>query len=212
MWRHKGTVKRALCKSVGSANVTWNEFKVLRLDVEVALNNRPLMYLEEDIQLSTVTPNIMMFGQPNFLPEEDVDSIEETNLRNDLRKRVKYLRGCKDVLWRRWKWEYVKTLRPERHKLNHKNEENQIALIHNDKKNRGKLDIGVLVKVIKGREGIVRAATLRVRKTSYEWAVQQLRLLELSCERFRKQQVLVLSPISKVWTPLRGAVVAAERI
>ena len=39
------------------------------LDVEVALNNQPLSYLEDDIQLPTLTPNALLFGQPNTLPE-----------------------------------------------------------------------------------------------------------------------------------------------
>ena len=57
----------------------------------------------------------MMFAQPNLLPKEDADAVENI----DLRRRVKYLRRCKDVLWSRWTGEYIKSLR-ERHNLNHK--------------------------------------------------------------------------------------------
>ena len=102
-----GLVKRALHKSSGRAKLTWNEFEEVILDVEIALNNRPLSYVEDDIQLPVLTPNSMMFEQSNLLPEEDIESIEDINLR----KRARYLRRCKDALWSRWSGEYVKGLR-----------------------------------------------------------------------------------------------------
>lgn len=77
---------------MGGANLTWSEREEVILDVEIALNNRRLTYVEDDVQLPTLTPNAMMFGQPNLLPE-DADSIED----KDLRKRAKYIRRCKDV-------------------------------------------------------------------------------------------------------------------
>ena len=86
------------------------------LDVETTLNNifnRPLGYVEDDIQIPVLTPNVMLFGQPNQIPEEEPTSVKDY----DLRKRAKHLRKCKDVLWKRWTTEYLKALR-ERHNLN----------------------------------------------------------------------------------------------
>ena len=45
--------------------------------------------------MQILTPSLMLFGQPNQIPEE-----EPTNVDYDLRKRTKYLRKCKDVLWK----------------------------------------------------------------------------------------------------------------
>ena len=92
-----GLVKQALYKSIGGANLTLSELEEVILDAEIALNNRPLSYVEEDIQLPVLTPQSMMFGQPNLLPEGDVDSVED----KEMRKRARYLRRCKDVLWSR---------------------------------------------------------------------------------------------------------------
>ena len=50
------------------------------LDVVVALNNRPLGYVEDDFQLPTLTPNTLLFGQPNILPELEPYHIVDTNL------------------------------------------------------------------------------------------------------------------------------------
>ena len=33
------------------------------------MNNRPLSYVEEDILLPILTPNLLQFGRPNLLPE-----------------------------------------------------------------------------------------------------------------------------------------------
>ena len=60
--------------------------------MEIALNNRPLSYVEEDVQVPLLTPNILQFGRPNLLPEDH-------NQENpDLRKRARYLAKCKDVV------------------------------------------------------------------------------------------------------------------
>ena len=52
-----GLVKGALCKSVGQGQLTFSELKEVLLDVGVALNNRPLSYVEKDVQLPILTPN-----------------------------------------------------------------------------------------------------------------------------------------------------------
>ena len=56
------------------------------------LNNRPLSYVDDDIQLPILTPSSFLYGQPNMLPQLEPHHIQET----DLRKRAKYLRKCKD--------------------------------------------------------------------------------------------------------------------
>ena len=64
------------------------------LNLEVALNNQPLSYVEEDVQLSLLTPNALQFGHPSLLPEKEDHHIED----RDLQKHAKYLRRCKEVL------------------------------------------------------------------------------------------------------------------
>ena len=64
--RMVGLVKQALYKNVGRATLTWNELADLLQDVEPTLNNRPLGYVEDDVQMPVLTPNIMLFGQPNM--------------------------------------------------------------------------------------------------------------------------------------------------
>ena len=103
-------VNQAFNKRVGNGTLTWRELQDVLLDVEVALNNRPLSYVEEDVQLPVLTPNMLQFSRPNLLPEDH-------NQENpDLRKRARFLAKCKDVVWGRWSTEYLRSLR-ERHNL-----------------------------------------------------------------------------------------------
>ena len=58
-----GLMKQCLYKTVGKANLSWQELEEVLLDVEITLNNRPLSYLEDDIQFPALTPNTLAFGE-----------------------------------------------------------------------------------------------------------------------------------------------------
>ena len=64
-----GLMKAAFYKTVGGGLLTWDELSEVLLDIEVTINNRPLSYLEEDVQLPTLTPNSLLFINSNNLPE-----------------------------------------------------------------------------------------------------------------------------------------------
>lgn len=53
------------------------------------------LYVKEDIQLPVLTPQSMMFRQPNLLSKEGVDSVKD----KDLRKCSRYLGHYNNVLW-----------------------------------------------------------------------------------------------------------------
>ena len=63
-----GLVKQALYKTIGNGNLLWTELQEVILGVETTLNNRPLSHVKEDVQLPLLTPNTLLFGQPNLLP------------------------------------------------------------------------------------------------------------------------------------------------
>ena len=99
-----GLMKQALYKAGGSTVLTWNELQDVLLDVEFALNNRPLDYVGDDVQLPVLTPNSLMFNRPNQIPTQVYHNIEEV----ELRKSAKRLEKCKEMLWKRWTKEYLK--------------------------------------------------------------------------------------------------------
>ena len=196
---------------MGKAKPRLRVFKSLLLDVETTLNNRPLGYIEDDVQSVILTPNVMMFDYPVNIPEEeDVD--EEVSLH--LKKRYKYLKACRQRIWRRWSNEYLKFLR-ERHNLVHHSKEmklvvGDIVIIKGEEKNRAHWKTGIVDKLIKGKDGVVRAARLRAGKKYLERAVEHLYPLELTCDTWKgdlqnDNNAEELNPTANEFRPRRNA-------
>ena len=149
----------------------------------------------------------MLFGQPNQIPEEEPTRVNDY----DLKKRAKYLRKCKDVLWKRWTTEYLKVLR-ERHNLNQQTKEailkeRDVMPIKGEERNRGKWKIGVVEHLIRGRDGVIRGAQLRTGKTHKERPLQLLYPLELTCDRPEQGR-----GDAREFHPRRAAAYARQRI
>ena len=202
-----GLTKGAMYRVLGKANLKFEELKEILLDVEMTLNNRPLSYVEDDIQLPVLTPNMMLINERNALLETNVNEIKE----RDLRKRAKYLNRCRDNLWKRWKTEYIRSLR-ERHNMKAKDKDQeitigQVVMIHGEEKNRGVWKIGVVEQLIQGRDGIVRAVRLRTGKNKIERAVQMLYPLELQCDVDTTKE---LNPQAREFRPQRRAAKIAK--
>ena len=178
-----GVFKRAFYKPIGGGMLSWTELCKVVLEVETQLNRRPLSYVEDDVQLPLLTPASFLFQKSNCLPEREPWREEDV----DLRKRAKYLKTCKDALWKRWSFEYLVVLR-ERHNLKHEGHatplcKGGVVIIKIDDRNRNKWKLGDEEDLIAGRDGVVRVAKLRAGKTTLERAIQQLYPLELTCDR-----------------------------
>ena len=133
-----GLVKQALYKAGGSTSLTWNMLQDLLLDVEVALNNRPLSYVEDDPPITSVDTQLPNVPPTKPYSHSGLPSIEEINLR----KTAKQIEKCKDMMWKRWTNEYVRGLR-ERHNLKHNNKqfslkEGDVVIIKSDERGRNK--------------------------------------------------------------------------
>ena len=189
--RMVGLVKTAFYKVVKGAKLKFKELQDIITDIQIILNNRPLSYCEDDIQLPTLAPSVMIFGREVHLPEENLEDIEN----QDLRKCEKYLRRCKDMLWRRFRSEYLNALR-ERHNTIHQDKElevkpGDVVMIKGEEKNRGMWKTGVVESLITGRDGVTRTVKLPAGKSYLERAIQHLYPLELQCqERPRKNPEL----------------------
>jgi hypothetical protein len=57
-----------------------------------------------------------------------------------------------------------------------------VVIIADDEKKRGKWSLGVVEELVAGKDGEVRVAKVRSKKSHLERAVQQLYPLELSCD------------------------------
>ena len=53
-----GLFKSSFYKSISNGVLTWSDLEDIVFDIEIAMNNRPLCYLGDDVQLPVLTPNI----------------------------------------------------------------------------------------------------------------------------------------------------------
>ena len=152
-----------LYKAVGNAHLTMEELQEVMLDIEINMNNRPLTYLDDDIQQPILTPNVLLHGQIINIPDIE---LEEDN--PDIRKRKRYINKCKQAAWRRWSNDYLKALR-ERHNMKLKTsliqiKEGDVVLIKSSEKNRGRWKVGIVSELYYGKDNVVKAVRLRANK------------------------------------------------
>ena len=204
-----GIVKKAMHKTIGGATLTWQELSEVMLDIETQINRRPLSYVEDDVELQTLTPSTFLFQRSNQLPEQEPWREEEKSLR----KRAKFFITCKKNLWNRWRREYLTALR-EKHNLTHQTTKfkvlvGDVVIVKSDDKNRGNWPLAIVQRVFPGKDGVIRAVKLKTAKGTLERPVQHLYPMELAGESV-KPEANTLNPDAKVFRPKRKAAEEAD--
>ena len=142
----------------------WKELQEVLLDVEIALNNRPLQYLEDDIHMPALSPNSMLFVGCIATPGLEAHHQEEA----DLRKHAKFLSCCKDAVWQKWSMEYLRGLRERHNQKNGTREfklgKGEVVIIKSDERNRPSWSLGIVDELYPGHDDFVRAIRLRAGK------------------------------------------------
>ena len=118
-------MKQCLYKAAGKANLSWQELEEVLCGIKIMLNNRPLNYLEDDVQFLVLTSNTLAFAEKTFKLNEDIIRLE-----GGLQKRATYVKKCKDNAWNRWKGEYLESLQ-EKYNMRCR-KENRPALANGD--------------------------------------------------------------------------------
>ena len=91
---------------IGQSLLTFQELEEVLLDVEMTMNNRPLMYQGEEFEKPVFTPNTLLRGEAIPVLEEDLVNLGEENVS----KRMKFLEKSKQHLRKRLMKEYVHAL------------------------------------------------------------------------------------------------------
>ena len=206
-----GVVKNAMRKVIGKGILSWNELSEVLLDVEIQVNRRPLSYLEEDVELPVLTPASFLFQRTTKLPEIQPYHEEE----KDLRKRLKFLKNCKDQLWNRWRREYLRALRERLVMINGTNgfqvSKGDVVVVQTDEKNRGCWPLAMVIDTYPGKDGVTRAVRIKMPKGEIERPVQHLYPLELACDKYKEtEQQPKLNPNAPAFRQRRDAAVAAD--
>ncbi len=165
--RMVGTVKRCVRKVLGYAKLSFDELNTTLIKIEDTLNARPLAYIYEESDYTVLSTYHLIFGRRlSSLADHNVNVNDETIHQNvsGMNKRFMYLIKKLDHFWNRWRREYVTDIR-EIHKSKAKGQsiikEGDMVMVEEDKVKRSMWKLGKVEKLIKGKDGEVRGATVR---------------------------------------------------
>ena len=98
--------ERTLLKVIGQSLLTFQELEDVLLDVEMTMNNRPLLYQGEEFEKPVLTPNTLLRGEAIPILQEDLEKIGEDNAT----KHMRFLEKSKQYLRKRFMKENVHAL------------------------------------------------------------------------------------------------------
>lgn len=105
------SVKRCLRKCLGKSLLNYEELLTFLAEIERILNNRPLTFINDDVNEEILTPSSLIYGKT-----VNIEFVDDKGDRNDdAIIRHKYIVDLFNHFWNRWLNEYVVNLR-ETHK------------------------------------------------------------------------------------------------
>ena len=165
--------KRALQVTVGEQILSWNEMATVFAQAKSIVNSRPLTYMSDDPNdLRPLTPNHLLLGRAS--PDVPHGPYEDTK---NSRKRFQYMQTIASHFWRRFIQEYVpKLIAVGRSKWQRKKRQvkrGDIVLIVENNVPRDKWNLGRVVEVFPGKDGILRNVVLKTKNGELKRSVQK---------------------------------------
>ena len=170
------STKRCLKKLIGRAHISLDELTTALAEIEAVLNSRPLAYVSGEDLDEPITPSHLIIGRRILsLPDDasyvcDLDDEEFSLNSKQANSRVKHLNNILNHFWRRWRTEYLSTLREvHAHTMKKQGAEGSaqisvgdVVIVKDDHLPRGQWKLAVVQETLKGRDGLTRAAVVRV--------------------------------------------------
>ncbi|XP_054590105.1 uncharacterized protein [Nothobranchius furzeri] len=146
---------------VGHVKLTHEVLTTFMAEVSAIFNARPLIPVSTDPEAPFIlTPSILL-TQKGGVPSPTVSEFSKGDLLKNQWKRVQALA---DTFWVRWRREYLSTLQ-SRHKWQSQKpnlKEGDVVLLKDDQTKRNPWPMGIVVKVVPSRDGLVRKVEIKV--------------------------------------------------
>ena len=125
--------------------------------IEGFMNNRLLADLDEGFVKKEITPYILIHDEPTTFLEESGNSLETVN---DILRRMRYLKRCRNQLRKKWENDYIKALM-ERRQPKHKKDptalDNGRVILYKDYlKDNQKWRLDKIIGLTKGKDSVLR--------------------------------------------------------
>ena len=173
---------------VGQAKLSLDELHTAIVEIESIVNSRPLSYLASSDMEEPLTPLNLQIGRRVLNLPDNLGYIVEAGDEefmidtSQLDRRLKHLNN---TLWKRWRTEYLTELR-ESHRQIHQDcssqpiiEVGDVVVVHDEGLPRELWKLGKIQKIIVGRHGKIRGATVKValRNRQHSLLRRQIQLL-----------------------------------
>ncbi|XP_054706823.1 uncharacterized protein LOC129216631 [Uloborus diversus] len=181
------SIKDPLRKILGRALLTLEELATILTEIEFILNNRPITYEFNDLnEPIALTPSCFLFpgkDKINF-PNYFLEVFDKSSNQKTLQKRKLFQTRLIKQIWSQWKEQYLLQLRSAHNFLVPHSQQNlkigDVVLVEGPLKNKLLWDMGVIDKVLIGRDGNVRACIVRTSKGCLRRAIQLLYPFEVT--------------------------------
>lgn len=167
------SMKSHLLKVMGDRIMTYPDLCTLTAKIEACLNSRPMSALSDDpADLGALTPGHFLIGEPLVNPYyPPVDNITDNRL-----NALELIQKFEQICWKRWQTEYLSELQkrnkwasPQRNL-----EPGDLVIVMNNQLPPSLWQLGRIVQVYPGSDGLVRNATVKTASSQFERSVQRL--------------------------------------
>ena len=183
-----GLTKSAIKKVLGRRHISLTVLETIIVEIEAVINDHPLTFVSSELgDVEPLTPAHLLHGRRiTYLPHKmvDTDEIIDPSCGDtaSIRRRVKILALILQDIRKRWRHDYLTSLR-EFHRTS--GTTNQViqkgdVVINHDDTPRTMWKIAVVKDLVTGGDGLVRAATLRTANGTTNRPITKLYPLELN--------------------------------
>lgn len=169
--------KTHLKRVVGVQNLTFEEYNTLLTRVEACVNSRPIAPLSDDPNdLSALTPAHFLVGE-SLITLEEPRNLDEARIHT--LDRWELLQQMHQHLWKRWYSEYIMTL-SQRTKWKTETQNlkiNDSVIVKEDNIPPSRWQLGRIVGIHPGKDGLVRIVQVRTKSGIYVRAITKLGLI-----------------------------------
>lgn len=181
------SVKSGLRKSIGKTSLTRAELETDLIEVEAAVNSRPLTFVGDTVDsVIPLTPSHFLIGKSSSFTKSVATCDKPVTTPLDLQERSELQSLRLKQFWEIWSSEYLRNLPPALSRFSDKGKllVGNLVLIREDNLKRLEWPLAVVTELHPGSDGIVRSATLKTAKGQVVTrAVQRLHNLEI-CDEY----------------------------
>ena len=188
-----GSVKSALKKTVGLKSLSKNELETTLIEIEACVNSRPLTFVGDEADSHRpITPTNFLTGRTSNFDQTEGCEGPVNMSSQDLADKLKLQSVVLDEFWEVWSQNYIRNLPSYQGACKSKSgtnddlQEGSYVMIREDNTSRLAWPVGIVSRVIPGRDHVIRAAEIKTKTGVYARPVQRLHKIELIADVVNK--------------------------